>query len=124
MDASVKPRFVRKYRQSGIPFSWVYKSNNAISTQDLAELFAYNNFPSCWPYSSGLSQLRSLILLAKYLMLADKLSIVSPVINGAAEASPQPVLPKLFFSPRRTVFAKQTVSPDILIGSMSGIKRG
>ena len=57
-------------------------------------------------------------------MLADKLSIVSPVINGAAEASPQPVFPNLSFSSRRTVFAKQTVSPDILIGSMSGIERG
>jgi hypothetical protein len=58
-------------------------------------------------------------------MLANKLSSVSPVINGATDASPQPWRP--FSSVKQTaetVLASIMTSLAILIGSISGIDNG
>jgi len=114
----------RKYRQSGIEASCVYRSNKAISKQDLADALEYKTRLNISAKRSGLPQSSPSDSSTKYLILASKLSNVSPVIRGATDASPQPCLPCSSVRQSKIVLASTMSSRDILIGSTRGMDRG
>ena len=118
------PPTLRRYRHKGMERSCVYKSNKDISRQDFADALAYKIRLKTLVNSAGSLQSIGNAYSTKYLMLATRLSRLSPVIKGATEASPQPCRPLSSVRHSNTVFASATISRDILMGSIRGMDKG
>ena len=106
------------------PLACAKRSNRANSIHDFAELLAYKKRDWIVPISQGSTHDTSFVAFRRYAVFAKTLPSVSPVIRGAADASPQPSLPSLSIRRNSKVLACVTVSPDIFMGDLSGIERG